>query len=235
LIKEYPKINYDNFKRIKYDQQLPAKLVYKPSGDSVFTITETEHPELSDIIHELKNWDRRATVESTGATIFDVIYYQVADEQMKGATYGFLTKKKSIKMLQYAKTYLQTNFGKIAVPLGDYQKLVRGETVVPLPGIPDVISAMRSVPWKKGMVRGEQGESYIELVQFTKKGPVIESVNCYGASNDPDSPHYTDQMEMFVHQKTKEMTLKKDEVYRRAKQIYHPENAGGVKNKFFMH
>jgi acyl-homoserine-lactone acylase len=235
LMKEFHKINYDNFKRIKYDLQLPATLAYKPSGDTIFAISETDHPELADIIRELKNWDRKANVESTGATIFDVIYYKVADEQMKGATYKYLSKKKSIDMLHYAKTYLQTNFGKTSVPLGDYQKLIRGETVLPLAGIPDVISAMRSVPWEKGMVKGEQGESYIELVQFTRKGPVIESINCYGASNDPDSPHYSDQMQMFVHQKTKEMTLNKEEVYREAKKIYHPDNAGGVKNKFFMH
>jgi len=100
---------------------------------------------------------------------------------------------------------------------------VRGDKAIPLPGIPDVISAMRSVPYKNGMVKGEQGESYIELVTFTPQGPQIESVNCYGASNRKGSEHFDDQMELFVMQKTKAMTLDKEKVYREAKRIYHPK------------
>ncbi len=52
---------------------------------------------------------------------------------------------------------------------------------------------------------------------------VIESLNVYGASAKKDSPHYTDQMEMFTRQQTKKMTLNKAEVYKNAKSIYHPQ------------
>src|SRR6185295_3996561 len=114
---------------------------------------------------------------------------------------------------------LREHFGTTDVTLGQYQKLVRGDKAIPLPGIPDVISAMRSVPYKNGMVKGEQGESYIELVKFTLQGPQIESVNCYGASNRRGSEHFDDQMELFTTQKTKVMTLDKEQVYREAKRI----------------
>ena len=42
------------------------------------------------------------------------------------------------------------------------------------------------------------------------------------ASNQPASPHYADQMELFVQQKTKPMTLNKAQVYKEAKRVYHP-------------
>jgi acyl-homoserine-lactone acylase len=67
------------------------------------------------------------------------------------------------------------------------------------------------------------GESYIQLVKFTHKGlPQIESVSPYGASNKPGSKHYTDQMELFTHEKRKAMSLDKKYVYAHAETIYHP-------------
>jgi acyl-homoserine-lactone acylase len=59
-------------------------------------------------------------------------------------------------------------------------------------------------------------------VKFTSDGPEIESINTYGASNKPESRHYTDQMKMFVEHKMKKMRLDKEEVYRNASRIYHP-------------
>jgi len=88
--------------------------------------------------------------------------------------------------------------------------------------LPDVLAAMYSTSYKNGMVQGRQGDAYIELVRFTKDGPSIESINVYGASARPDSPHYTDQMEMYTHQQTKHMSLNKEEVYKNAEKIYHP-------------
>ena len=222
LIKTFSRVNYDDFKRIKYDLQLPARLRYQTSCDTLFLLNEKEYPSLASLIQTLKAWDRMAVTESKGAAIFAIIYYKVVDEQGKGARYRSLTKAKCIELLNYTKTYLEKNFGTTEIALGQYQLLVRGEKKLSLPGIPDVISAMRSVPYKKGMVRGEQGESYIELIKFTKDGPVIESINCYGASNQPASPHYADQMELFVQQKTKPMTLNKAQVYKEAKRVYHP-------------
>jgi acyl-homoserine-lactone acylase len=85
-----------------------------------------------------------------------------------------------------------------------------------------VIAAVASQPYKDGKVRAYQGESYIELVKFSKEGPEIETVIPYGASNHPESPHYTDQMELFVHQQTKKMTLDKATILKEAERIYHP-------------
>jgi acyl-homoserine-lactone acylase len=223
LMKTYSKISYEDFKKIKYDLQLPAHLRYRPIADSLFLINESDYPGLSSFIHTLNNWDRKATADSKGAAIFLIIYYKVVQEQSSGEAYSYLTKEKSVQLLRYAKDYLQKNFGTTEVTLGQYQKLVRGNKNVPLSGIPDVISAMRSVFYERGMIKGDQGESYIELVKFTKDGPIIETVNCYGASSDPKSPHFADQMEMFANQKTKAMTLSKEQVYREAKRVYHPK------------
>jgi acyl-homoserine-lactone acylase len=60
------------------------------------------------------------------------------------------------------------------------------------------------------------------LVRFGEEGVEIETVNVYGSSAKPDSPHYTDQMEMFVDKKLKKMSLDKEIVMKEAVKIYSP-------------
>ena len=223
LMQQYPKLNYENFKRIKYDIQLPASLAYQTQADTLFLLNPKDYPEIASQINTLTQWDRKATIDSKGAALFGIIYYKVVEEQTKGATYRVLTKSKCVELLTYSSEYLRKHFGKTEVTLGEYQKLVRGDKQIPLRGLPDVISAMHAVTLKDGRMKGDQGESYIELVKFTPQGPEIETVNCYGASNNPDSEHFSDQMDLFIQQKTKPMTLDKVKVYKEAKKVYHPQ------------
>jgi acyl-homoserine-lactone acylase len=223
LVAQNDKIGYEDFKRIKYDLQLPSQLAYKTNCDTLFMLKEDGNSDVASLIIELNQWNRQATIESKGATIFGIIYYQVQKERSHGANYKSLSKDKCLELLRFAKMYLLKNFKTTDVSLGQYQKLVRGTKAIPLPGLPDVIASMLSVPYKDGQVKGDQGESYIELVKFTKQGPEIETINCYGASNNPNDAHFSDQMELFVHQKTKPMMLDKEKIYKEAKKIYHPK------------
>lgn len=225
LLAPLQKISYEDFKRIKFDRQLPQHLYYTGcKSDTLFLLDEKQYPAIADIILSLKQWDHRADVNSKGAAAFCIAYYYTV-EKLAGpsaAAYRNLSVATSVEVLTYVKDYLQKNFGRTDITLGEYQKLVRGDKAIPLPGLPDVIASMESEPWKNGMVKGRQGESYIELVRFTKAGPEIESIHSYGASNKKESPHYADQMEMFVQQKMKKMTLNKKEVYSKAERVYHP-------------
>ena len=224
LLKPYNKIDYNTFKRIKFDRQLPNPLAYSTNTDTLFLLTPADYPAISDVMNSLQQWDRKAVVDSKGATIFSVIFYYVVDKLISGNnSYNTLTKEKCIEILNFTKDYLLKYFGRIDVPLGDYQKLVRGNKAIPLAGVPDVIASMESGPYKNGMVKGRQGESYIELVRFTKAGPQIESIHSYGASNKAGNKHFDDQMEMFERQELKPMSLDKKMIYKNAERIYHPQ------------
>ena len=134
-----------------------------------------------------------------------------------------MTEEQCTTVLAQVKEEMLKNFGRSDLQLGDIQKLVRGDRELPLPGLPDVLAPMYSVPYKNGMVKGTQGDAYVELVRFTKSGPVIESMNVYGASAKNSSKHSTDQMDLYVTQQTKPMTLNREEVYKKAERIYHPQ------------
>ena len=223
LMQPLNKVSYEDFKRIKFDRQFPSSFYFPSKIDSVFLLNSSEFTDIADIITQLNNWNRNSDAESIGAGTF--FFVQAAANKNK-ALYlqnKSISKTLAAQLLREAKQTMLKDFGKTNIALGEVQKLVRGTKEIPLPGLPDVLAPMYSVPYKDGKWKGNQGDAYIELVRFTKDGPQIESLNVYGASAKKDSPHYTDQMEMFTRQQTKKMTLNKAEVYKNAKSIYHPQ------------
>lgn len=224
LMNDSTRLSYADFKTIKYDGQLPDKLAFRTNMEALFALDEGQYPEISTQILALKNWDKTSAIESEGAAVFAFQYYYWWEKfEAEGRSWETtLSEEESVEGLRAARSHFETHFGKEIVPLGDYQKLVRGEKALPLWGIDDVITAMRSLPWENGMRKGVQGESYIMMVRFGDGLPKIETVNVFGASNRPESPHYDDQMELYLRQGLKPMTLDKEKVMKNAKSTYHP-------------
>jgi acyl-homoserine-lactone acylase len=223
LVAGVDKMSYENFKRIKFDRQYPAQFAFPNNIDSLFLLKASDHPGIADLINNLDGWDKNANAESVGAGTFLMVYTTIVKSPDNYRKTAVLTTQQFVNILTTVRAEMMKNFGRTDLQLGDIQKLVRGNKVLPQPGLPDVLAPMYSVPYKNGMLKGTQGDAYVELVRFTKDGPLIESINTYGASSKPGSPHYTDQMEMYTHQQTKPMTLKKEEVYKNAAKIYHPD------------
>jgi acyl-homoserine-lactone acylase len=222
MLKPLNKVSYEDFKRIKFSRQFPSNFYFPYNIDTLFMLDETKYTDIGDLILNLKSWNKIADAESIGAGTFFMVYHSVMPNRMIYMKQGFIAESDAVAILRDAKTKMLANFNRTNVQLGDVQKLVRGNVVLPLPGLPDVLAPMYSIPYKDGMYKGNQGDAYIELVRFTKEGPTIESINVYGASARKESPHYTDQMGMYVKQETKTMTLNKTIVYQQAVKNYHP-------------
>jgi acyl-homoserine-lactone acylase len=222
LLQGLDKIDYERMKQIKYDKQLPATLAYPYGLDTLLNLNPEEYPQLKDVINNLQQWDRKAEVDSKGAAVFMLVYnYLLA--KLSGVAAKELSKAEVVETYQYVYDYMMKNFGTTDLALGDIQKIVRGDDVRPVWGIPDVLTAQNTVPYKNGLRRINSGDAYICFVRYPKNGlPIIESVNTFGASNNPGSPHYKDQMSMFLNHQTKPMTLDKEEVLKNAERIYNP-------------
>ena len=224
LLYNNERVDYNSFKRIKFDQQLPKELKYTYGIDSMLNLNANDYPVMKEVITNFQSWDRKAIANSKGAAVFLLVYDHVA-KKLTGTPARQLTKAESVEAYQYVHDYMIKYFGKTNLVLGDIQKLVRGNDVRPAWGLPDVLTAAYTEPYKDGMRKVNSGDAYICFVRYQKDGslPLIESVNTFGASMHPESPHYKDQMTMFQNQQTKSMTLDKKEVLRTAKSIYHPE------------
>lgn len=223
LVKNSSQFDYETFKRIKFDYQLPQQLQYPYGIDTMLKLNASDYPQLKELITVFQQWDRKGIAESKGAAVFLVLYYYIAGK-LNGQAPRELTKTESIETYQYIYDYFLKYFGRTGITLGDIQKLVRGNDARPASGLPDVLASAYSAPYKNGQRKIISGDAYICFVRYPKTGlPLIESVNTFGASNHAGSQHYKDQMELFQQQKTKPMTLDKQEILRNAKRVYHPE------------
>lgn len=224
LIEAEDKVSYDDFKRIKYDNQLPKPFVYSWMNINYLEkINADQFPEIRELILRVQNWDRKATASSLGAGTYLMLYHKLRPYYDQLPEPKIIPIAILVKAFKEVKAHMLKHFGTTEVALGDYQKLVRGNKELPVFGINDVVTAMSSVPYKDGKVKVVAGESYIELVKFTPDGPEIESVISYGSSDHPDNPHYGDQMELYTQFKTKKMTFDKETIYNNAERIYHPK------------
>lgn len=225
LIDQLDKISYEDIKRIKFDRQLPDTILY-PYGytaDSLFLIDENKYPQLATLITTLKTWDHNAVADSRGALIYNLAYYNVP-LVMEGRKNDKLTIIEAVKVYQNIFDFLQNNYGRTDLTLGDVQRLVRGNENWPQGGMPDVLAAVMSEPLGKDKRKMNSGDAYIGFVKFPKNGglPLIETVNTFGASFNKGDKHYNDQRAMYQAQQLKKMTLDKNEVLQKAERVYHP-------------
>ncbi len=222
LMPQNEKLSYEKFKEIKFDKQLPFTLAYTYKIDSMFALQETDYPELATLISTFKNWNKRGDADSKGAAIF-LLGYEYLKNKLQGQTARNITRQEAVETYTHIKSYLQTNFGKEDIVLGDIQKLVRGDKEWPLWGFPDLLSPQWTEKYKDGKLKSVGGDGLVMFVRFAKDSlPKIESINMYGASANPKSKHFDDQVEMYLNQQTKTISLDKEEVYRKAERVYHP-------------
>lgn len=233
MIRQYDKIDWNDFLTLKYDNQFPSKDVTMPFRnlpiDDFFEMNEHDYPHIANLITDMKKWNKTTEADDTIASVFLKAFWNlfeelgnselekkcIADRKFRHDVYA--------KNITKAKEELERDFGKVNVPYGKLFVHERGGIEMPVSGGPDQWRAKYPQPYKNGKFRVWIGESYICLVKFTKEGPEIHTISPYGASNKPTSKHYTDQMKMYSNRETKLMPLNKDYWYNHAEAIYHPK------------
>ena len=76
----------------------------------------------------------------------------------------------------------------------------------------------------KDKLKMKHGDTFIIYAGFGEDGlELLKTVNLFGNSWKPGSPHYDDQMELLVSKQTKDISLDKATVYKNAVRVYHPK------------
>ncbi len=229
LISAYDKMSYDDLKKIKYDSGFTLPLYTRTfeNWDNIRHLDPKKYPDIADAIEWLKKWDGNAATDNRQAALVSLTIQYILKKYRKLGQIDYNNKPKDIvyaNALRYAKKHLLKHFGKMDIPLGDLQVHVRGDKELPIWGLPEALTQMYTVPYKKGKFQSYLGDSYILFATYNESGiKKIETIHCYGASNHPDSPHYDDQMDMYVNKQLKTMTLDKEKIYKEAVKVYQPK------------
>ena len=111
--------------------------------------------------------------------------------------------------------HLKDHFGRIDPPMSDLLRLRQGDVDLPLDGGSDTLRA--STLWDvndDGRLAVRHGDSFIQWVEWMPGERVTSrSIQPYGAATTrPDSPHYADQMELFVQHRLKPVYFWREDV-----------------------
>ena len=109
-------------------------------------------------------------------------------------------------ILEETVDHLTKYFGQIDPPMMDVLRMRQGDVDLPVDGGNDTIRA--STLWDvedDGRLSVRHGDSFIMFIEWAKDGKVrSRSIQPFGAATTrADSPHYTDQMQLFVDKKLK--------------------------------
>lgn len=204
------KTDMETLKKIKYDVSYPDSIVWTIDVQGFMRLNAEKYPDIADAIAKVKCWNHCGNLENKEVTIFmlawDYLYYNWVDKYALTAG-TVLSENCYAEALRHAKKHLLKHFGTIDIPLEKVQYHIRGDKKIAMDGLPELLRQGKSMPYKKGIRRMTVGETYIAFVRYGENGVEYESVVPYGSSNKPGSPHYTDQMELYVNKQTKKGSL----------------------------
>lgn len=238
LMKNYDTVSWEDFLELKYDRtfQFPLYNYNMKDLDAIRNLDESKYPHISNGIKIIKAWDGSTDVNNKEASILSVSVYYLLEKLFKNGDAEYekeLGEDAYVEAIEKAQKHLLKYFKTLTPRLGEVQKHVRGDKELEIGGMPECIAALYSIPYKKGKLKSFVGDSYIQMVRFLDGEVEIYTSNAFGASNKADSPHYTDQMEMYVNQELKTMTFNKQEIFENAAAKYTPSSIMHIKEPWY--
>ena len=197
-----PRVSKQDFHAIKYDNH------YSPNSRAMQYLSDvfnTQYPQ--DSIYQqplelLKGWDLGTDIENTAASlgVCTISEEWIAEQAGKEPPSVRSEFEKCVDILL-------AQHGRVDVPWGDVNRIVRGDSSLPVAGGPDVLRAV----YGRGLEEGGQllasgGDGLYIFVSWDKDGKQsVESIHQFGSATlDQSSPHYGDQMPLYVAEKTKQ-------------------------------
>lgn len=214
-------ITPEELRAIKMDMRYSQKSWEADWVRSILALKITDAPDLAKAQKLLASWDFASDGVGAADALAERVIRVAATARYNGRPVP--TPKAGLKE---AADDLKARFGRIDPPLAEIQRLRRGKVDLPMLGGHDTLRATsiwnKDEPDKKARVR--HGDSFIMAIRWDRDGRVIsESIQPYGsATTRPNSPHYTDQMKLFVAGQYKPVHFEWADAVRNAKRRYRP-------------
>ncbi|WP_374765076.1 penicillin acylase family protein [Yunchengibacter salinarum] len=199
-----PQISADEFRALKYDKtyapdsrvaRLVARVADRPLPEHL-----ADDPDRRQAQHLLQAWDRRVTQDSRAAAlaVLTVNAFVHGD--------GAVTDDALHAAFDGAVSALLAHHGRVDPAWGEIVRIRRGDQSWSTGGGPDVPRALYADGLDAdGQYTAQAGDSYILFVDWDETGQVLSrAVHNFGAATSrPESPHFDDQVGLFVQERTR--------------------------------
>ncbi|MBV8815018.1 MAG: penicillin acylase family protein [Verrucomicrobia bacterium] len=140
---------------------------------------------------------------------------------------GLADPARSVGYLIAAAKQIETQFGRLDMPFGDVNRIVlvdhdktfenvTGLTNSPASGSGDPFGGIRALYFVPAPVANQNlainGDTYAQLVKFTKNGAQAQALLSYGNASRPGSPHIADQLPLFQAKQLRAVYRTRNEV-----------------------
>ncbi|MBN1273433.1 MAG: acylase [Candidatus Aminicenantes bacterium] len=170
-----------------------------------------------------ETWDRMAGIESRGAVLFSVWYFEAgsgifaqpwSENDPLGTPSGLADPKAAVAALEKAVDTVKHQYGQIDVTWGNVYRLRIKNKDLPASGGPSHLGIFRVLgftPDEDGFLRAVTGDSFVAVVQF---GETVraQALLSYGNSSQKHSPHHGDQLDLLSRDELRPVWLEKEAV-----------------------
>jgi acyl-homoserine-lactone acylase len=229
-------IDLDYLLKNKFNHHLLLADRVKDDLITVLRGRESQGVDLDEAAELLAKWDNSVHPNSVGSVLFVQFWnryskeaapeFDVAwseDEPMT-TPYGIGDERAARRTMAEAVKAVKGAAGTIAVPWGMAFRLRKGDLDIPIGGLTTEYGAFRVVGYAEaddGRQIALGGDSYVFAVEFSDP-PRAYSIMAYSQSDDPDSPHYTDQCEMFAKGEWKQVNFTEVDIAANLERSYRP-------------
>jgi acyl-homoserine-lactone acylase len=176
--------------------------------------SRANEPSLRQAVDLLRAWDGHADKDSTGMTLYRAWWHALEGKREglpleaieRGEPLPGDAQETLVQTLSEVAQELQRRYGRIDVPWGAVHRARRGEQSWPIDGVAEwadlvTLRAVHGAQDEEGVSYGESGQSCTTVVMLQRGDVRSYSVVPYGQSEDPDSPHYTDQGRLLFQER----------------------------------
>ncbi|MEO2173210.1 MAG: penicillin acylase family protein [bacterium] len=173
---------------------------------------------IADACGVLKKWDRRQTIQSRGAQVWTEFWRAVrSTDNLYGIAFDpqdpiytprgiNVLDRDVLKAVHAALVTAQTTLAEANIPLdapwGEIQFAERHNQRIPIPGgqgwagmFSMIVADLKK---DKGYTPIVHGNSYVQVISWDEDGTLdARGILTYSQSEEPDSPHYSDQTELY--------------------------------------
>jgi len=213
-------ISREKLLAIKFDNQYSEKSQTVELIDEVLSKDWSTDIEMGRAVEHLLEWDFTTNIKNRHAALGVLTVLPAITQEFTMVPAPTIEKN-----FENAVNLLLDNYGRLDVPWGEVNRLVRGSHDFPVSGGPDVLRAIYPEAIRDdGRLYANAGDSWIAVVEWNKDGTLsADLVHQYGSATiDENAPHYADQASLFVAQKFRKALIERSDIIATAEKIYLP-------------
>ena len=237
LVDPQRKLSLEDVVKLKHSYRM--LLADRVKSDLIAAVrASSPAPNVGEAITLLERWNNTAAPASRGAVLFEVWWRRYTDSLEVDSMYaepwradapmttprGLKDARRAAEAFAWAVEETTRRYGAYDVAWGDVHRVRIGTVDVPVGGCSGALGCFRVLNFRndgdgKRIVTG--GDGWVLAVEFTNT-PRAYSVLAYGESARDDSPHHSDQAEMFARGEMKRVAFTEANIEAQTIRRYRP-------------